>query len=62
MAQALVTRQANFFSDGKHFAELVKRSGGIYEVRYYTRTSSVQVKAYPSKSSAMQFIKYFVEV
>lgn len=61
MAKTLVCKQANFFTDGKHFAELNKCAGGIYEVRYYTRNGQVQVKAYPSKSAAMQFVNYFVD-
>ena len=57
-----VTIAKNHFTDGKHYADLYKCAGNIYEVRYYTKDSEVQIKAYPSKSSAMQFIKYFVEV
>jgi len=57
-----VTIAKNHFTDGKHYADMYECAGKIYEVRYYTRDSQVEIKYYPSKASALHDIKYFVEV
>lgn len=54
-----VTIPKNHFTDGVRYAELIK-GDCIYKVRYYTGTSQVEVKVFPSKSSAKDFIKYFI--